>query len=187
MWVIAYEVEVFSLSGSRLESLTKMFSSMKVELQELPLALKLICLAITPAVCEEFTFRGFLLSSFSKRLTAWVSVLITAVLFGLFHVFVRDTLLFERMLPSTLMGLLLGWVCLRTGSLVPGILLHVVHNGMLITMAHYERQLADWGIGLTIDQTHLPVQWFGYAAIPMLIGFALLLVSHRPAAKSGIG
>ncbi len=179
VWVIVYEVEVYSLSGSRLESLTKMFSSMKVELQELPLALKLICLAVTPAVCEEFTFRGFLLSAFSKRLTAWVSVLITAVLFGLFHVFVRDALLFERMIPSTLMGLLLGWVCLRTGSLVPGILLHVAHNGMMITMAHYERQLADWGIGLTIDQTHLPIQWLGYAAIAMLIGFALLLVSEK--------
>lgn len=177
VWVVAYEVEIFSLSGARLEKLTEMFSGMKLELQKLPLGLKLGCLAVTPAVCEEFTFRGFLLSAFRKRSSALVSVVVTAVLFGLFHVFVRDALLFERMLPSTLMGLLLGFVCVRTGSLIPGILLHVLHNGLLITMAHYEQQIAEWGIGLS-DQQHLPIEWIGYAAIGILIGMLLLLFTN---------
>ncbi len=178
VWVLAYELEVFSLTENRLVEFVKMFESMKVELGQIPLWIKLICLAVVPAVCEEFTFRGFLLSAFRDKLTAYSAVILTAVLFGLFHVFVRNTLMIERLVPSTFMGLLLGWMCLRSGSLFPGILLHALHNGLLMTLAHYEAVLIKQGWGLD-EQQHLPWNWVLLALVPIAVGFAVMLSMKR--------
>lgn len=178
VWVVAYESEVISLSSKRLQEMMDWFASLKLGLSSVPLWVKLICLAAVPAVCEEFTFRGFLLSAFRQQTTAVKAVFITALLFGLFHVFVRDLLFLERMIPSTLMGLLLGWVCIRTGSIWPGMLLHAIHNGLLITLAHFEEALVTLDFG-TSEQSHLPWTWIVMAMIPASIGILLLL--RRPA------
>ena len=173
VWTLAFEIEVLSLTENRLDYLKDVFESIKFDLQKVPLPIKLACLSLAPAVCEEFTFRGFLFSAFRKHVSPLITICVTAVLFGLFHVFVRDALMFERMIPSTMMGLLLGFVCYRTRSVIPGMILHTVHNGLLITMAHYESQLEAWGVGVT-EQQHLPVTWLLMAAVPILIGLGLM-------------
>ncbi|MCH2179894.1 MAG: ABC transporter permease subunit [Mariniblastus sp.] len=186
VWTFIYEIEVYSLSETRLEVLKDVFETMKVELQKIPLALKLVCLALIPAVCEEFTFRGFMMSAFLKHTKVWVAIMATAVMFGLFHVFVRDALLFERMLPSSLMGILLGIVCVRTGSVIPGMILHTIHNGLLISLAHFENELKEIGFG-GAEQQHIPMFWLAAAILPILIGFALLSLkavrSQNPTAE----
>ena len=148
VWTWAYELEVLSLSSERAEEMIEFFSSLKIGFNEIPLPVKLFCLALAPAICEEFTFRGLFLSAFRSRFSAVASVVATAVLFGLFHVFVRDNLFLERFIPSTLMGLLLGTVCLTTRSIYPGMLLHALHNGLMLSLSHYEQSLADMGFGL---------------------------------------
>ncbi len=179
-WTLVYELEVFTLSltDNWVEELLERFTELKIGLNSLPLSVKLVCLAIVPAVCEEFTFRGFLLSAFQNRVSAALAIVVTAVLFGLFHVFIQDMLLFERMVPSTLMGLLLGFVCVRTGSIFPGMLLHVIHNGLMLTLGHYEQSLKDHGIGLAAQQ-HLPPSWILIALVPLAAGIVLLLASNR--------
>ncbi len=175
IWTLAYELEIFILSPSRIDEWIKTFEeTLKVGMADLGLPIKLFCLAIIPAVCEEFTFRGFLMSAFRKRIHPIGAVLVTALLFGLFHVFVRDFLMFERLLPSTLMGILLGFVCLRTGSVIPGMILHVLHNGLLLTIAHYESELTEMGLGIA-EQKHLPATWLAIAAVPIALGIALLI------------
>ncbi len=181
VWTLAYELEMFSLSSQRLTEFLGLFESMKISMKSIPLPVKLICLAVVPAVCEEITFRGFLLSAFVKRLPVTIAVLLTAFLFGLFHVFVRDVLVFERMIPSSFMGILLGYVCVRSGSIIPGMILHVIHNGLLITISHHEEKLVDWGIGMS-EQKHLPIEWVLIAIVPIVIGFLLLQFS-KPASK----
>lgn len=182
-WAFIYELEVWSLSSERMESMRRIFESVKEDLARTPLWVKLVCLAITPAVCEEFTFRGFMMSAFRAHTRPWIAVLSTAVLFGLFHVFVRDALLFERMLPSTLMGVLLGWVCLRTGSVYPGMILHAIHNGLLVSLAHYEQALIDWQIGIN-EQEHLPALWLVVATVLVVAGIGILLTRPVRARKS---
>ena len=168
VWVFAYEIEILTLSDARIERLTQLFESMKSELGQIPLPVKLICLSLVPAVCEELTFRGFLLSSLADRVPSVTAIVITALLFGLFHVFVGNTLMFERFVPTAFMGLLLGIVCVRTGSIFPGMLLHVVHNGLLITMAHYESDLSKLGVG-NMGQEHLPTNWILMAVAPITV------------------
>ena len=178
VWTWAYELEVLSLSSERAEEMIEFFSSLKIGFNEIPLPVKLFCLALVPAICEEFTFRGLFLSAFRSRFSAVASVVATAVLFGLFHVFVRDNLFLERFIPSTLMGLLLGTVCLTTRSIYPGMLLHALHNGLMLSLSHYEQSLADMGFGLQ-EQSHLPMTWMLIALVSIAIGALLLYFSSR--------
>ena len=149
----------------------------------MPLWVKLVSLAVAPAVCEEFFFRGFLQNSIRARTSATKAVLSAAILFGLFHVIVKDALLFERLIPSTLMGVVLGIVFERSRSVFPGIVLHVVHNGLLVTVSEYESELASLGIGIS-DHRHLPAAVLVGALVPIgVAGFLLIRSSVTTASE----
>ena len=178
VWTLVYEIEVVLLSNERIDALKAVFEKIDRSLTDAPLALKLVCLAVAPAVCEEVFFRGFLLSSLRKSTRVVYAVLGSAVLFGIFHVIVPGAVMYERMVPSTLLGILLAIICIRTGSLFPGMLMHVIHNGLLLTIAHFERESSEFLVGLGFDlegKQHLPLLVLGLAAIPMLAAAALLL------------
>ncbi len=145
-------------------------------LSNIPLPLTLLTLAVAPAVCEEFFFRGFLFQGLRDRLSGWGVVLTTALLFGLFHVATPSVLSPERFLPSTFMGLALGWVCLRTGSLLPGMLLHACHNGLLLTLVHYREDIIARGWGV-LDQESLPWWWLVIATFLVIAGGLIILFS----------
>jgi ABC-2 type transport system permease protein/sodium transport system permease protein len=140
-------------------------------------------LGIVPAVCEEFFFRGYLLSSLRNSMSATRAILLSSILFGLFHLVATDRLHFERLVPSTALGLALGWLCIRCGSALPGMLLHAIHNSLLLAAAHYQQQLADWGWGLEqtddIQSAGLPTSWLVAATIGTAIGFALVWFGTR--------
>jgi sodium transport system permease protein len=85
-------------------------------------------LAITPAICEEFLFRGFLLSSLKGRVNDWAAIGLTAVLFGLFHLDVY------RFFGTTALGVLLGYMTLRTRSVLPAVAMHAINNGIAVAL-----------------------------------------------------
>ncbi len=120
----------------------------------------LVTLAITPAVCEEFYFRGYLMGALQKAVRPATAIVVSALLFGAFHVIATSALSTERFLPSTFMGLILGWLCYRTQSVLPGMLLHATHNGLLLMVAYYKDELKSRGWGVE-EQSHLPATWIG--------------------------
>lgn len=183
LWIPAYELEVLTLSTERLEVLRDLFESLKLDLRAIPLSWKLTTLAVVPAVCEEFCFRGFLFSAIRRERSATLAVLGSGVAFAAFHVLVRDMLLYERFLPTLLMGLMLGLVRARSGSLYPGILLHVLHNSLLLTLAHFETRIAEWNIGLS-QHEHLPWPWLAGGAVIVGAGTALLPATQQPSKGS---
>lgn len=78
--------------------------------------------ALAPALCEEFLFRGVVLGALRTRLNPWAAVLITATLFAIFHLNVYQ-------FPTTfVVGTILGFLTLRSGSIFPAILVHLSHN-----------------------------------------------------------
>ncbi len=174
LWVWAYELEVLTLSAERMESLRNLFKSIKLDFDQVPLAWRLAALAVIPAACEEWFFRGYLLSGLRARMPAFQAIVVSAGLFGLFHVVVRDVLFFERFLPSTLMGLMLGWLAAKSGSVWPGMLLHVLHNGLLLLIEAYKYRLMAWGIGLDA-QEHFPALWLAASALAIGVGIVLLV------------
>lgn len=175
LWMWAYELEVLTLSPDRHEALREVFESIKRDIDQIPLPWRLVTLAVIPAVCEEWFFRGYLMSGLKTWRSNLEAIVISAVLFGLFHVVVRDMLFFERFLPSTFMGLMLGWIAVRSGSVWPGMLLHVLHNGLLITIEAHQKQLMAWGIGMETQQ-HFPPLWLASSGLAVGLGVIVLLI-----------
>lgn len=147
-------------------------------LRQVPLAVILLALAATPAICEEFFFRGYLFSALRQTMRPWTTVVTSAVLFGAFHVITTNTLSVERFVPSTMMGLLLGWVCLRSGSVLPGMLLHAGHNGLLLTVLYFRDELAAKGWGVQ-EQDHMPPGWLAAAAAAAVVAIVLVMFATR--------
>jgi membrane protease YdiL (CAAX protease family) len=85
------------------------------------LILAFLTTAVIPAFVEEFLFRGLILSHLRPFGTT-TAVVASALLFGMMHQNV------EQLLYTTVAGLVLGYVYVKTESLWPCILMHFVNN-----------------------------------------------------------
>ena len=87
-----------------------------------------LAIAVAVPLLEEWLCRGVLWLAVRPRLGVTTAVLATSVCFGLLHA-LNGAYLFE--VPHRFaMGLLLGWLRHRTGSLAPCVLAHALHNGI---------------------------------------------------------
>jgi ABC-2 type transport system permease protein/sodium transport system permease protein len=174
--VVQHELELVRLDESMLEQVREQLATAR---REISLPLMLICLAVLPGMCEEFFFRGYLFGALRTRLSGWATIVASALLFGGFHLVTAvGPAALERLLPSTVLGLVLGWVCLRSGSVVPGMLLHVCHNGLLISLAWNQSWLMQRGF-LIEERSHLPPKWLAASAVAVVIGLLLVRLGGR--------
>ncbi len=141
--------------------------------------LTLLVFAVVPAVVEEFFFRGFLFNAICSTTRARTAILATAALFGLFHVFTSGILTIERFLPTALMGLALGWLRWRSGSVFPGMLLHALHNGLLLSLELFPSALS----AQLKDAQHIPLPWLLLGAAGAALGLGLTWL-RKPAEKA---
>ncbi|MBC8116067.1 MAG: CPBP family intramembrane metalloprotease, partial [Candidatus Saccharimonas sp.] len=185
LWPFAYELQVLLLSPERLAALEELFAPFKAQLDAIPLWLKLLALAAIPAVCEELFFRGFLLSAFRTSMSNPLAVAFSGVLFGLFHVIVQQSLFSERFVPTCFLGVVLAAICVRTGSVLPGMLLHVMHNGFLLSLSNFTEELKALGIGVEEHQ-HLPALWLAIASVMVAAAFGLLVRTVPPAPDDSV-
>jgi membrane protease YdiL (CAAX protease family) len=88
----------------------------------------LLVVSVTPAICEETLCRGVLARAFFPRFGMRGAVVISAALFALLH------LSPYRFVPTFLLGLSLGWVALRTSSIVPSMIIHALNNGSVVIL-----------------------------------------------------
>ena len=181
LWPFIYQVAVRTtvLDQFRFAELDKLLAGFA----EIPLWIKLATIAVVPAMTEEFFFRGFLLSGLRSGVSKTKAIVFSAILFGLFHVIVRESLMLERLLPSTLMGIVLGWVCVRTGSVIPGMLLHVLHNGSLMVISHYQKELEQFDFAIE-ETKQLPAWLMATAVVLALLGLLLVWYSTRATVDS---
>lgn len=180
-WTVAHEIVVFSVSAGWATFSEEHFarvSDLVSTWRELPLSAILIALAIVPAVCEELYFRGFLLAGLRQRMGHWQSILLSAILFGLFHLITSNALAIERLIPSTLLGVLLGWAAWKSGSVLASMILHAVHNGLLVSVAYFQTELAAGPLG-TPDAMHLPWNWLVGGAAALALGIGLIAYSWQ--------
>ena len=123
-----------------------------------------VAVGILAPLAEEVVFRGAILRTLlgimSKK-NHWVAIIISAALFGLAHFNAA------QFVNALLMGLLLGWMYYRTGSLVPGILLHWINN----TMAYVLANIMPQSDGKLIDLFHGDEKTVYYA-----VGFSLCIM-----------
>jgi sodium transport system permease protein len=123
-----------------------------------------LALVIVPAILEEVFFRGLLWSALKSRGGPLVTIGVSGLLFGATHVILDGALGLERLVPSTLLGLILSVVCWRSGSLWPSLIVHVLHNTILLMV----------GLGESGATQEVPWQWLAYGAAGTLTGGVLL-------------
>jgi sodium transport system permease protein len=129
------------------------------ELGDGGLASVLICLALAPGVCEELFCRGTLLTGLRKSVGDTGGVILSAFLFAVLH------LSPYRFLPQFVLGLALALLVLRSGSIIPAMLLHVGHNAAAVLIAIF----SGWLLA------HVPGAAL-VAALPPLAGLGLGLL-----------
>ena len=91
----------------------------------------LLVLAVVPAICEEVAFRGYILSGLLRGNSTRSAIILSAFLFGFMHVLLS---LFQQFFNAALLGIILGYLAVRSRSLLPGICFHLLHNGLAVTM-----------------------------------------------------
>jgi sodium transport system permease protein len=94
----------------------------------LPVWQMYVLMALLPAICEEFAFRGLLLHGIRNRFHPVVRCLLVGIVFGVFHY-----ALF-RLAPTALLGVILTAIAMMTGSILPGMLFHAANNSFAIWM-----------------------------------------------------
>ena len=141
------------------------------------LTIHILNTAALPAVCEEFLFRGFVLSAWESRgtrLAVWVS----AVLFSMMHANLFG-------LPAYLLvGLVSGFLVFALDTLYAGIVYHTVYNATILALLY----VASANPGLA--QASGGVQAVSYATeLLMSLTFmaAMLLSVNMRRRLTGIG
>ncbi len=180
LWMVSHELMMFSKDAgiaTFTEEQLKRAQAFADRMPELPLALLLFSGAITPAICEEWFFRGFVMSSL-RRFGASTAIVGSAFLFALMHVLTSNMLSMERMLPSFFMGIVLGFLAWRTQTLWLGIVLHALHNGFLLSLGHFKEQLDQWDITLE-ENAHLPLSWLLAGLLASAVGIGLIMTIRR--------
>ena len=97
----------------------------RMESWPLILTLSIFAVVIAP-VTEEIFFRGFLQQAIRRRRGEFASIAITALIFAAVHMNLRF------FVPLALLGGLLSYLFARTGTLAAPLLVHALHNAVMI-------------------------------------------------------
>ncbi len=84
-------------------------------------------MCVSPAILEEITFRGYIQTYFARDFSQWKAIAIGSILFSVMH--------FSLLSAPYLFiaGALMGWTRYKTDSLYPSMLIHFLHNYIVVS------------------------------------------------------
>jgi membrane protease YdiL (CAAX protease family) len=92
----------------------------------------LVAFCVLPSLMEEWLCRGVLWEAVRRMASPGNTILLTSILFAMMHGLGGGwTLEFPHRFVA---GLIFGWLRLKSGSLLPGMLAHFVHNTLALTV-----------------------------------------------------
>ena len=118
--VIDYGVELLPIPEELMNGLVE--DTGKVA--EMPLWQSILAASIIVPIMEEIVFRGFMFSRLGKAMPTWIAVAITSIAFGLVHGQMIWALL------AALTGVVFNIVRIKTDSIIPTIVMHMVNNSL---------------------------------------------------------
>ena len=132
-------------------------------------------IVVIAPIVEELIFRGVIIAGFMRNYKVGYAIFFSALLFALFH-------LNPWQFPATfLLGLVLGWVRIRTGSILACIAGHAIHNGLIFLTVTFYLKLKD----LKILQPGLNENYF-YHGVIMLFGLVIIFLATRNYVKKSL-
>jgi membrane protease YdiL (CAAX protease family) len=90
--------------------------------------IQIVLIVIAAPVSEEICFRGMLFGGLRRRLPRLAAALISALIFGALHALTG----ISAVPPLIAFGFILALLYEKTGSIVPGIVLHMLNNSVAL-------------------------------------------------------
>ncbi len=115
---------------------------------------------ITPGICEEILCRGYILGAFKSR-GFWTPIIVSAMLFAILHL---DPF---RFIPVAVLGMYLGYLVVRSGSIFVSMFAHMLNNSLAIALSNYGDKL-PWLDNVIVDG-QIPF-WLGIPALVIIAG-----------------
>ena len=128
----------------------------------------LLIVAVLPAICEELMFRGYILTAMEDKLKPLNAILISAALFGVYHMSV------VKFFTTALIGLAICYVAHRTKSIVPGMIMHFINNGLSCVIMYFPDE-AGRIIPIFADEEISVMD----AAVLLVVGALLVLIGKH--------
>lgn len=133
----------------------------------------LFVIAIMPAICEEFIFRGGLQRTIFRWLkNPHVAIWVSAIIFSAIHV------QFFGFFPRLFLGAAFGYLYFWTGSIWYAVFAHFLNNAYAVIVAFY---LQKQNLPLH-DSDDLGIAWYGYL-ISAILTLALFWILKEKTAK----
>ena len=110
------------------------------------LLVQFLALCVMPAIAEELLFRGAF-QGLMRPCGSAAAIFAPALLFGVLHLDLAQGL------TAFACGVFLGWLAERSGSILPGMLLHLVNNALAfltIYLRYYAPAEVSFGVELFI-------------------------------------
>jgi len=191
LWPLAYDLIVLCQKLGIATLSTDVIKEHQAQLEELVGRLQaihpipmILAGAIVPAIGEELFFRGYLLGALRGRLPSWAAIGLVALVFGLPHASLLGLIVVERVASSTLLGVALGWLCWRSQSVFPGMLLHAINNALMLSLLYSANQWRAWGYNPD-SLSYLPPPLVAISAAAAFIAFLTVVwLTRQPARGS---
>lgn len=117
-----YLIELFELMGYKRKANTL------PNLSGWNLLPAVLVIAVLPAICEEFLFRGIILNNIEGEVGSVRTVFLVGFLFSLYHGSVEQTIY------QFICGCLFALLAVRSRSITPVVLIHFINNALILVL-----------------------------------------------------
>lgn len=161
--------------------LPEMSEARKIAMEQMlkgPVWIVLISVSVFAPFFEEWLCRGIILRGLLKKMKPGWAIVISALIFGLIHMNLWQAI------PAFIIGVVLGYVYYKTGSLKLTMLMHCVNNTLSVILSRIP--------GLE-DVEFFAEIMSPWAYVPMIIAFAvalacgLLIIRSIPLKEGNLG
>ena len=162
-----------------MESQLELLKKIMPVLEQMPVLLPLL-IGVLAGTCEEILFRGPIQKGLMRRLGVWPAVVIAAVLFAAAHLDLHG-------IPvRTFLGVVLGWLVVRTGSIFPAMIMHATYDITQLAYISIEVQRRGSATLLAEATKSEPVNvWILVVGAALVAVAMMLLLPRRASAAPG--
>ncbi len=122
----------------------------------------LFIIALSPGICEEFMFRGLILSSY-ERLGKRKAIIFSAILFGIFHFNIQN------LVGPIFLGLIFGIMVYKTNSIYPAMIGHATNNAISMIIGYVLNNSIDKIDAMNLPENTVNIETGPYVIISILI------------------
>jgi sodium transport system permease protein len=126
----ALVLHLYPLSDGVKTELAKLFTDVQTPIL-------ILMVAVVPAICEELAFRGFILSGLRHMGHKWRAIVVSSIFFGITHG------VFQQSIVACLLGTVVAYLAVQTGSIFPGMVFHMLHNSLQILSGKIEPRMVE--------------------------------------------